>query len=40
MPAGLWQLVGETGWQLSHGVGDNIAITRSGPPSMTCNPMT
>ena len=29
MPAGLWQLVGETGWQLSHGERSRIYIARA-----------
>jgi ABC-type multidrug transport system fused ATPase/permease subunit len=29
MPAGLWQLVGETGWQLSHGERSRLYIARA-----------
>lgn len=29
MPAGLWQIVGETGWQLSHGERSRIYIARA-----------
>jgi ABC-type multidrug transport system fused ATPase/permease subunit len=29
MPAGLWQLVGETGWQLSHGERSRFYIARA-----------
>ena len=36
MPAGVWQLVGETGWQLSHGERSRLYIARAllqVPPS-------
>jgi len=29
MPAGLWQLVGETGWQLSHGERSRLYMARA-----------
>jgi ATP-binding cassette subfamily B protein len=29
MPAGMWQLVGETGWQLSHGERSRLYIARA-----------
>jgi ATP-binding cassette subfamily B protein len=29
MPAGLWQMVGETGWQLSHGERSRLYIARA-----------
>jgi ABC-type multidrug transport system fused ATPase/permease subunit len=29
MPAGLWQIVGETGWQLSHGERSRLYIARA-----------
>ena len=29
MPAGLWQMVGETGWQLSHGERSRLYIART-----------
>jgi ATP-binding cassette subfamily B protein len=29
MPAGMWQMVGETGWQLSHGERSRLYIARA-----------
>jgi ABC-type multidrug transport system fused ATPase/permease subunit len=29
MPGGLWQIVGETGWQLSHGERSRLYIARA-----------
>jgi ATP-binding cassette, subfamily B, bacterial len=29
MPTGLWQIVGETGWQLSHGERSRLYIARA-----------
>ena len=29
MPAGLWQIVGETGWQLSHGERSRLYVARA-----------